>query len=111
LFSLCWLVEGERGKGRENAFTPPPQQKGSWMEFPMPDGGEWERGKGQEQSCPLRERKMRTFEIHEASFLGLLKASTQVPLTCFHQTVAEYSVFQVICSPKGQSLPHQHKDF
>jgi hypothetical protein len=29
LFSLCWLVEGERGKGRENAFTPPPQQKGS----------------------------------------------------------------------------------
>jgi hypothetical protein len=72
------LVGGKRereGKG-ENPFIPLPLNKSSWMEFSMLPGGVWERGKGKEESCPFRERKVRAFEIHGASPLYLKDLNT-----------------------------------
>jgi hypothetical protein len=66
-------VERERGKGREKSIPPLPLHEGSLIEFPMLSGGESERKKGKEESCPFGERKMRTFSC--GVYLCILKAS------------------------------------
>jgi hypothetical protein len=99
--------KGREGKG-ENPFSLPPLHEGSWLEFPMLAGREWERGKGKEESCP------RAFEIRGTS-LWSLKSLNTGPFDLFPLDVSGTSG-RVPClwinrSPKDPSLPPLHEGF